>query len=99
MTEPDLEYCGKILQRHDAELLGNFETRMVSEVKLYWIIYKQCMGQLDRKGTEDALTAWKHRWWELFGKRDGACRDTGTDNLQINHELSSCRWATTLHYY
>lgn len=41
---------------------------MVAEVRLYWIIYKQCMEIADERATEASLSVWKQEWAELFGK-------------------------------
>lgn len=41
---------------------------MLSEVKLYWVIYEQTSNARDRQQTENALSSWRHEWADLFGK-------------------------------
>ncbi|KAL6712009.1 hypothetical protein ACN47E_003052 [Coniothyrium glycines] len=75
-----LHYCvgtrrKAVIDRHDIEkcrvLLGsdhatNFETRMVAEVFLYWIIYQGCNGPIDLPNTQASLQSWKTEWQFLF---------------------------------
>lgn len=56
--------CSKLQDR--TKELGNFETRMIAEVKLYFITYQQCLGHTDRTKTEQQLTNWKLEFTDLF---------------------------------
>ncbi|KAK5941078.1 hypothetical protein PMZ80_006355 [Knufia obscura] len=58
--------CSRLLERCSRSELTNFEIRMVAEVRLYWIIYKQCMEIADERATEASLSVWKQEWAELF---------------------------------
>ncbi|TVY85310.1 putative transcriptional regulatory protein [Lachnellula suecica] len=45
----------------------NFETRMVAEINLYWIIYESCSSSsLDLPKTQKLLQEWKNEWRFLF---------------------------------
>lgn len=52
-----------------ADQVTNFETRMVAEINLYWIIYESCsVVQVDLPGTQASLHQWREEWKFLFGK-------------------------------
>jgi hypothetical protein len=61
----DVETCRLILGSDHAT---NFESRMVSEVHLYWIIYESSNSAVDLPKTQAALHSWKEEWKYLFGK-------------------------------
>jgi hypothetical protein len=61
----DVERCRLILGSDHAT---NFESRMVSEVHLYWIIYESSNSAVDLPKTQAALHTWKEEWKYLFGK-------------------------------
>ncbi|ATY64959.1 C6 finger domain [Cordyceps militaris] len=49
--------------------LGNYEARMVAEVKLYWVMYTECCpqtGPVDVQAAKAALQDWKREWASLF---------------------------------
>ena len=61
-----IDKCSEILISDHAT---NFETRMVAEVNLYWIIYESCSAvQVDLPKTQAALHEWRQEWKFLFGK-------------------------------
>lgn len=65
ITEVQINRCSRLIE---SESITNYESRMVAEVKLYWIIYKQCSGsQIDLPETKDILQSWRHKWHALFG--------------------------------
>ena len=66
MDRKQVEKCRQIL---DSDHATNFETRMVAEVMLYWIIYESCSSvQVDLPKTQAALHEWRQEWKFLFGK-------------------------------
>jgi hypothetical protein len=65
LDHEQIERCRWIL---DSDHVTNFETRMVAEVNLYWIIYESCSrGTVDVPGTQAVLDTWKQEWKFLFG--------------------------------
>lgn len=57
--------CRMIL---DSDHATNFESRMVAEINLYWIIYESCSAVfVDLPEAQAALHAWKQEWELLFG--------------------------------
>lgn len=58
----DIEQCRHILVNETS----NFESRMVAEVFLYWIIYESSLHPIDLPKTQAALHAWKEEWKFLF---------------------------------
>jgi hypothetical protein len=64
----DAEQIKKCRQILDSDLATNFETRMVAEVNLYWIIYTHCSNMVvDLPKTQATLHEWKQEWKFLFG--------------------------------
>ncbi|KAF2791830.1 hypothetical protein K505DRAFT_418841 [Melanomma pulvis-pyrius CBS 109.77] len=59
----DVNKCRLILGSDHAT---NFESRMVSEIHLYWIIYESCNSPVDLPKTQAALHSWKEEWKYLF---------------------------------
>jgi len=59
----DIDKCRQILNSDQAT---NFETRMVAEVFLYWIIYESCNTAVDLPRTQAVLQSWKEEWQFLF---------------------------------
>ncbi|KAJ4372515.1 hypothetical protein N0V83_004289 [Neocucurbitaria cava] len=59
----DIEKCRVVLESDHAT---NFESRMVAEIFLYWIIYETCSGPVDLPKTQTALQKWKMEWQYLF---------------------------------
>jgi hypothetical protein len=47
--------------------LSNFEERMISETKLYWILYEHTSHSAQSQQTRAALRAWRNDWQVLFG--------------------------------
>ncbi|KAI8711952.1 hypothetical protein NCS52_01460300 [Fusarium sp. LHS14.1] len=47
--------------------ITNYESRMVAEVELYWIIYNKCgRPQIDLEDTKLALQSWQGEWTGLY---------------------------------
>ncbi|TKA30026.1 hypothetical protein B0A50_02745 [Salinomyces thailandicus] len=47
--------------------VSNFETRMVAELELYWLIHKHSMAKvINLPHAQSALHAWKQEWESLF---------------------------------
>ncbi|KAE9370923.1 hypothetical protein N431DRAFT_343941 [Stipitochalara longipes BDJ] len=64
LDRKQIEKCRQIL---DSDHATNFETRMVAEVMLYWIIYESCSSpQVDLPKTQTALHEWREEWKFLF---------------------------------
>lgn len=59
----DIERCRVILASDHAT---NFESRMVAEIFLYWIVYENCSASVDLPKTQTALQTWKLEWQYLF---------------------------------
>jgi hypothetical protein len=58
--------CREIL---DTDHATNFETRMVAEINLYWVIYECCSTMpVDLPRTQAALHEWRQEWKFLFGR-------------------------------
>jgi len=59
--------------------ITNYETRMVAEVELYWIIYNKCGSHpVTLSETKLALRDWQQEWASLFGRHNnphGPSRD------------------------
>lgn len=104
LTQTQIDECTKVLE---LEQIPQFETRMVAEVKLYWIIYTQCCAaRLNLTSIRASLSAWKRDWNYLFGERsflvvlDPSNEFVATDQprsqfLQMGHHfaflLTHCR--------
>ncbi|KAF1996810.1 hypothetical protein P154DRAFT_547693 [Amniculicola lignicola CBS 123094] len=64
MLDPeDVDCCCVILGSDHAT---NFESRMVAEVYLYWIIYESCGVSVDLPKAQAALHTWKEEWGFLL---------------------------------
>lgn len=61
----DIDRCRLILGSENAT---NFETRMVAEVFLYWIVYESFNAPVDLLKTQAALQAWKSEWQYVFDR-------------------------------
>lgn len=95
LDREQIDQCRRIL---DSDLVTNFETRMVAEVNLYWIIYESCSrGSVDVPGTQSRLSAWKNEWKFLFGRFVVLSPINMLIKYQISHDHSSYRWDFTLH--
>lgn len=78
----------------------NFETRMVAEINLYWIIYESCsMSQVDLPGTQAALHEWKQEWKFLFGTPIFRVDGHFLTYSQINQDPNSFSWDFISHNY
>lgn len=62
LDEEDINRCRLILSSNNAT---NFESRMVAEVYLYWVIYRNCMSN-DLPKTQESLHQWKEEWGWLL---------------------------------
>jgi len=63
LDQDDIERCRRVLIVGRA---SNFESRMVAEVHLYWIIYESSRNPVDLPKTQSALHAWREEWKHLF---------------------------------
>ncbi|KAF2453466.1 hypothetical protein BDY21DRAFT_126055 [Lineolata rhizophorae] len=55
-----IDRCREVLNSDHAT---NFESRMVAEVNLYWVIYEHCSApRVDLPKTQADLHAWKQQW-------------------------------------
>ncbi|KAK8926928.1 putative transcriptional regulatory protein [Metarhizium anisopliae] len=64
ISQVEIDRCLRFLE---ADNVNNYETRMVAEVQLYWVIYQQCcVGRVDLLGVIRALQLWQHKWISLF---------------------------------
>ncbi|KUJ13796.1 uncharacterized protein LY89DRAFT_650813, partial [Mollisia scopiformis] len=64
LDREQVDKCREILA---TDQVTNFETRMVAEINLYWIIYESCaMNQVDLPGTQGLLHDWRQQWKFLF---------------------------------
>lgn len=64
LDREQVEICRRVL---DSDQVTNFETRMVAEVNLYWIIYESCSAAIvDVPGTQVLFNSWKQEWKFLF---------------------------------
>ena len=65
----DAEQIAKCREILGSDHATNFETRMVAEVNLYWIIYTHCSKvSVDLPKTQETLHKWKQEWKFLFGR-------------------------------
>lgn len=65
LDRQQVEKCRRILESAEAT---NFETRMVAEINLYWIIYESCsLPTVDVPATQALLNSWRQEWKYLFG--------------------------------
>lgn len=95
LGESDIETCQRILHQGKHSQMTNFEVRMVAEVKLYWIIYKQCCNaQIDRLATQTALSAWKQESTALFGLSELPAHPAMLTFEQMSQDRTSSKWAT-----
>ncbi|CAI6332092.1 unnamed protein product [Periconia digitata] len=67
LTQDDVSRCRLILS---ADHATNFESRMVAEVHLYWIIYQNCNTWIDLPKAQAALNSWKMEWGFLLDQPD-----------------------------
>lgn len=66
LDDQQIKKCRTIL---DSDHATNFETRMIAEVSLYWIIYIHCSNMpVDLPKTQESLHEWKQEWKFLFGR-------------------------------
>ena len=74
LDRQQIDKCREILNSDHAT---NFETRMVAEVNLYWIIYQSCSNlPVDLPKTQAALHEWKQEWRFLFGTKPSSSLPT-----------------------
>jgi len=65
LDREQIDRCRMIL---DSDHATNFESRMVAEINLYWIMYESCSAvPVDLPKTQAALYAWKQEWKFIFG--------------------------------
>lgn len=76
-----IDRCRSIL---DSDHVTNFETRIVAEISLYWIIYENCCNQsVDLPKVQAALRAWKSEWDFLFDQPRSQFLLTGLHFAQL----------------
>jgi hypothetical protein len=61
----DIDRCRRILGSENAT---NFETRMVAEIFLYWVLYESSNAPVDLPKTQAALQTWKSEWQHVFDR-------------------------------
>lgn len=70
LNQSQIDRCLRFVEEDD---VGNYETRMVAEVQLHWIIYQKCCAQdVDFPETSRALQAWQRKWNSLFSESFGS---------------------------
>jgi hypothetical protein len=65
----------QVVSRLELDAQNNFETRMIAELQLYWVMYQGCRdGPADLAATVEELHKWRQRWDFLYGEyhRKGA---------------------------
>lgn len=65
INRTDINQCRLILGSDHA---SRFETRMVAEIFLYWVIYDSFNSPVDLPRTQSALQAWKSEWQHIFDR-------------------------------
>jgi hypothetical protein len=65
LDRKDIDRCRAILGSENAT---NFETRMVAEIFLYWVLYESLNSSVDLPRTQTALQAWKSEWQYVFDR-------------------------------
>ncbi|QPH03834.1 hypothetical protein C2857_000214 [Epichloe festucae Fl1] len=66
LNQSQIDRCLRFVKADDVD---NYETRMVAEVQLHWIIYQKCCAQdVDFPETSRALQAWQRKWNSLFNQ-------------------------------
>lgn len=84
----------------DSDHATNYESRMVAEVNLYWIIYESCsVTSVDLPKTQTALHTWKEEWKWLFGRNTPTFPNINSHVLQTSLVPSSSRWDFISHSY
>lgn len=63
LDEEDINKCRLVL---GSNIATNFESRMVAEVCLYWVIYRSCSMTTDLPKTQESLHDWKEEWGWLL---------------------------------
>ncbi|KAF2682405.1 hypothetical protein K458DRAFT_307421, partial [Lentithecium fluviatile CBS 122367] len=63
LDQKDVDRCRLVLGSDHAT---NFESRMVAEVHLYWIMYQSCTSTVDLPKTQRMLHSWKEEWGFLL---------------------------------
>jgi hypothetical protein len=66
IDQKDIDKCRLILGSDHAT---NFESRMVAEVHLYYIIYISCAAPVDLPKAQETLHAWKEEWGFLLSMK------------------------------
>jgi hypothetical protein len=61
----DIDRCRLILGSENAT---NFETRMVAEIFLYWVLYESSNSPVNLPKTQAALQTWKSEWQYVFDR-------------------------------
>ncbi|KAH6624021.1 hypothetical protein B0J18DRAFT_427082 [Chaetomium sp. MPI-SDFR-AT-0129] len=84
LHQNDIEACKRLIDRVDQHRLSNFETRMVAEVKLYWIIYNHSTDSpIDVGAADVALRSWRTEWEFLFKQPRSQFLQMGFDFAQL----------------
>ncbi|KAH7408203.1 hypothetical protein DE146DRAFT_364745 [Phaeosphaeria sp. MPI-PUGE-AT-0046c] len=65
IEQKDINRCRLILGSENAT---NFETRMVAEIFLYWVLYESSNAPVNLPKTQAALQAWKSEWQYVFDR-------------------------------
>jgi hypothetical protein len=65
ISRTDIDQCRLILGSENAT---NFETRMVAEIFLYWILYESFSAPVDLPRIQSTLQAWRSEWQYIFDR-------------------------------
>lgn len=66
LNQEQIDRCVRFIE---SDNITNYEARMVAEVNLYWVIYRNCCGSdIKLPETKIALQNWRQEWTKLFGK-------------------------------
>lgn len=65
LNQEQIDHCLRLIE---SDNITNYEARMVAEVSLYWIIYKNSCGQYIKfSEVKQVLQIWRRDWATLFG--------------------------------
>lgn len=66
LNQEQIDHCIRLI---NSDNITNYESRMVAEVNLYWIIYRNsCASNVNLSEVKHALQTWRRDWTTLFGK-------------------------------
>ncbi|PVH99483.1 hypothetical protein DM02DRAFT_594183 [Periconia macrospinosa] len=80
LSQDDVNRCRLILGSDHAT---NFESRMVAEVNLYWVMYQHCSTSVDLSKTQPTLDTWKSDWEFLLDQPSSQFLQMGFSFAQL----------------